>query len=90
MTNQVTKKCSTIEKDIATNFFTKLASVIGFQYNLPRSFKNPLVTTNFSINYLVKGFSLKSTLIVKPWPQTLSPKTPKTKTKGPWADTKML
>ena len=30
------------------------------------------------------------TIIVKPWPQTLSPKTPKPKTKGPWADTKML
>ena len=31
-------------------------------------------------------------IIVKPWPQTLSPKplSPKTKTKGPWADTKML
>ena len=26
--------------------------------------------------------------IVKPRPQTLSPKTPKPKTKGPWADTK--
>ena len=29
------------------------------------------------------------TIIVKPWPQTLSPKTPKPKTKGPWADTKI-
>ena len=31
-------------------------------------------------------------IIVKPWPQTLSPKPfcPKTKTKGPWADTKLL
>ena len=30
--------------------------------------------------------------IVKPWPQTLSPKplSSKPKTKGPWADTKML
>ena len=28
-------------------------------------------------------------LIVKPWPQTLSPKTQKPKTKGPWADTKI-
>ena len=28
-----------------------------------------------------------SQVIVKPWPQTLSPKP---KTKGPWADTKML
>ena len=30
--------------------------------------------------------------IVKPWPQTLSPKppNPKPKTLGPWADTKML
>ena len=30
--------------------------------------------------------------IVKPWPQTLSPKpfSPKPKTKGPWADTKLL
>ena len=28
--------------------------------------------------------------IVNPWPQTLSPKTPKPKTKGPWADTKIL
>ena len=31
-------------------------------------------------------------IIVKPWPQTLSPKplSPQPKTKGPWADTKML
>ena len=31
-------------------------------------------------------------LIVKPWPQTPSPKpfSPKPKTKGPWADTKLL
>ena len=31
-------------------------------------------------------------IIVKPWPQTLSPKPfcPKPKTKGPWADTKLL
>ena len=30
--------------------------------------------------------------IVKPWPQTLSPKpfSPKPKTKGPWADTRLL
>ena len=28
--------------------------------------------------------------IVKPWPQTLSPKTPNPKTKGPWAYTKIL
>ena len=27
--------------------------------------------------------------IVKPWPKFLSPK-PKTKTKGPWADTKIF
>ena len=56
MTNQVIKKYSTIEKDIATNFFTKIASVFGFQYNLPRNSKNPLTTTNFSINNLVQGF----------------------------------
>ena len=28
-------------------------------------------------------------IFVKPWPQTLSPKTLKPKTKGPWADTKI-
>ena len=35
---------------------------------------------------------LKVALIVKPWPQTLSTKpfSPKSKTKGPWADTKLL
>ena len=31
--------------------------------------------------------SKSQTFIVKPWPQTLSPKP---KTKGPWADTKLL
>ena len=28
-------------------------------------------------------------IFVKPWPQTLSPQTLKSKTKGPWADTKI-
>ena len=35
-------------------------------------------------------FQNPKSAIVKPWPQTLSPKTQKPKTKGPWADTKML
>ena len=37
-------------------------------------------------------FRLEATFInfVKPWPHTLCPKTQKPKTKGPWADTKML
>ena len=34
-------------------------------------------------------FPLWKPEIVKPWPQTLSPKTPKPKTKWPWADTKI-
>ena len=50
MANQVIKKISPVEKDIATNFFTKLASLIGFQYNFPTSYDHPLDTTNFSIN----------------------------------------
>ena len=38
----------------------------------------------------IKPISIKSfEVFVKPWPQTLSPKTPKPKTKGPWADTKI-
>ena len=56
MANQVIKKISPVEKDIATNFFTKLASLIGFQYNLPTSYDHPLDTTNFSVNLQhVKG-----------------------------------
>ena len=38
MTNEVIKNSSPIEKIIVTNFFAKLASLVGFQYNLPINF----------------------------------------------------
>ena len=57
MTNQVTNISSPIEKEIATNFFSKLASLVGFQFIFPRNYGNPLVTNNFSIEIKnVQGF----------------------------------
>ena len=50
MLNQLVKEVSTAQKDISTDFFTKLASLIEFQYNLPRSYDHPLTTNNFSID----------------------------------------
>ena len=48
--------------------------------------------SSISLGYLIKTVVLINLELsfVKPWPQTLSPKTQKSKTKGPWADTKML
>ena len=39
------------------------------------------------IRFQYYEFLVQSIFIVKPWPQTLRPKP---KTKGPWADTKLL
>ena len=57
MTNELIKKSSPVEKDITTNFFAKLVSFIGFQYNLPIFNYNPFGYTTFerSIEH-VKGF----------------------------------
>ena len=59
MTNEVIKNSLHIENDIATKFFAKLASVIGFQYNLPINIDNPFVDVSFERNIEhVKGYIL--------------------------------
>ena len=50
--------------------------------------KNVLFDENSKWQDLYKP-TISEYIIVKPWPQTLSPQTQKPKTKGPWADTKI-
>ena len=60
MTNELIKNISPVEKDIAINFFSKLASLIGFQYILPTIYDHPLDTSNISTNIQnTKGFLKK-------------------------------
>ncbi len=47
MTNEFIKKSSPVERDITTNFFAKIASSIGFQYNFPTNYDNPMGATKF-------------------------------------------
>ena len=56
------------------NAFSKITSS-GFEFSYAHFMK--LICTVIFYN---------SSNIVKPWHQTLHPKTPKPKTKGPWAD----
>ena len=51
LTNEVIKNSLPVEKSITTNFFAKLASVLGFQYYLPIKYDNPLATSNLSISF---------------------------------------
>ena len=57
MANQLIKKISTVQKDITTNFFTKLASLIGFQYS---NYNHALDKFSFSIQSVQGIFSCKS------------------------------
>ena len=55
----------------------------GTSFVIREAIKTPL-------KVIVSIYRRSSRIIVKPWPQTLSPKTQKPKTKGHWADTKIL
>ena len=78
--------CRTNRKHILHRCILKLLTMFFFRFHTKK-----LKTLGYVFGHVTHAtLGQFSKAIVKPWPQTLSLKTQKPKTKGPWADTKML